>query len=284
MRISRIVPSAAFSLGTAIHETFRLWLPNPTAQPLMLFMQAADNEIAKVKQQYHTRNHVGISDVELAPMLDSVKFGARIMDNYANYWGGPLPDNCTLVAQPEQEIKVPIPGTPHFLQGHLDAIIKNSFGKLLVLDHKTYEKRVRLEVLQTNEQFIAYAWMLRELDLGPVAGVAYDGIWKRVEVPKGRVLDDLFWRERITPTPAMLDEYGKQLAAVATEMASNPYITHTRTWNGSCFYGCSVESICGAMSRDEDWEYLVDSSDIYRVRPQGLDELAEEVERELVNA
>lgn len=284
LRISRIVPSAAFSLGTAIHETFRAWLPHPEQEPVMLFMAAAEAEIAKVRRQYHARNRVGISDVELGPMLDQVKFGARMMDNYKGYWGSPLPDDCVLVAQPEQEVRVPIPGTPHFLQGHIDAIIKNKFGKLLPLDHKTYEKRVRLEVLHTNEQFIAYIWIMQQLDMGPVGGLAYDGMWKRTDVPKGRVLDDLFWREKISPPDAVLAEYGRELAAVATEMASDPYITHARTWNGSCFYGCGVEQICNAMSRDENFEYLIQSSEIYRIRPEGQDVLEGETEKDLANA
>lgn len=250
----------------------------------MIYMQVASSEIERVRKDYHSKSRVNISEAELAPMLDNVKFGARMIDNYKQYWGSPLQDNCTLVAQPEQAIVVPIPGTPHFLKAHLDAIIKNQHDKLLVLEHKTYASRVRLEVLQTIEQFTAYIWILQQLGLGEVAGLAYDGLWKRAEVPKGRTVDDLFWREKITPAQSVIDEYGRELTHIANEMASDPYITHTRTWNGSCFFGCGVEPICAAMSRDEDHEYFINSSDIFMVRPEGVDELAGEVEKEVVAA
>lgn len=284
-RISRIVPSATFNLGTCIHETFKKWLPNPDAEPALLYVAVSQEQLDLVKKNYHAKNRVNIGEHELQPMYENVKFGARMIDNYKQYWLSPLQDNCVLVAQPEQAIKVPIPGTPHFLKGKLDAIIKNEHGRLLVLEHKTYDKRAKKEVLQTVEQFIAYIWMLTQLEIGPVVGLAYDGLWKRSEIPKGKTVDDLFWREKISPPQSVITEYGEQLAAVVTEMASDPYIYHVRTWNGSCFYGCSHEAICSAMSRDEDVDYLVNTSDIFMVRPPNVDELEADVaERDLVNA
>lgn len=159
----------------------------------------------------------------------------------------------------------------HFLQGRLDGILRETrTGRFFVLEHKTYGQRPREDVLFANDQFLAYHWMLLQIasDLGldpaMVAGVAYDGLWKRAAPPKvvdghPGTMQDLFCRRLVTRPVQELVEFENMLAMEVTEMASNPYIYHNRTGDGSCFWHCNDNQLCLAMSRGEDYQWLLRS-------------------------
>src|SRR5262245_40573735 len=159
----------------------------------------------------------------------------------------------------------------HRLEGRLDGVLRElRSGRLYVLEHKTYGQRPREEVLFSNAQFLTYHWMLLQLveSMGfsrtDVAGVAYDGLWKRASPPKvvdghKGTLQDLFCRRLITRPVQEMIEFEDLLRLEVTEMANNPPIYHNRTADGSCFWGCNDNQLCLAMSRGEDYAYMLRS-------------------------
>lgn len=270
-----------------------------------VFGQYATKTIAEARVVYERQVGAAMSDSELAPLYESVTQGRCMMDNYQARWKTPIPDDFEIIAT-EQRCIVPIPGTEHtsewlqapesqggtmtlvkypdvrlhYLEGKLDAILREiKTGRLYVLEHKTYGQRPREDTLFANDQFLSYHWILLQLtaqmglNVRDVAGVAYDGLWKRATPPKivdghKGTLSDLFCRRLITRPAQEIMEYESFLAQEVLEMANNPPIYLNRTSDGSCFWGCSDNALCLAMSRGEDYEYALRST----YRRKGTDE------------
>lgn len=267
MALARIVPKSYFSIGTMIHETHCRWLMDYSLDPVNLFLTEANKVVDKIKADYSDKIGASISDEELDPTYEQVKLGMAMMDNYKKMWKTPL-SHPYKVVMPEQEIEIPIPGTSHVLQSRLDAVIKDSrSGLLYVLEHKTYGSRPRVDNLVNADQFLAYTWMLCQLGIGKVGGVAYDGMWKRPVPPKGSKFEDLFLRLIITYNSNQLDEFEKNLALEANEMANDPPLYINRRWEG-CF-DCNFQNLCSAQSRGEDVDYIIRTEYTRRERYDG---------------
>lgn len=255
-----------------------------------LFVQYADKTIKEARATYEKQVGAPMSDSELAPLMESVTQGRCMMDNYQARWGAPVPPGFEIISC-EQRCIMPIPGTEHTsewvwehetsqciyvtydtprlhkLEGKLDAILRETkTGRLFVLEHKTYGQRPREDTLFSNDQFLSHHWLLLALadqmglDARDVAGVAYDGLWKRAAPPKTvdghpGTLHDLFCRRLITRPAQELIEFEELLALEVLEMASNPAIYLNRTSDGSCQWGCGDNELCLSMSRGEDVAY-----------------------------
>lgn len=298
-----IVPDMALGLGTLVHGAFEAWAGDSNTSLEVHFLKYANARIEEVRTAY--RENVGTSptDSDIGSLLEGVVLGRAMMANYQAYWKTLVPDGYEIVAN-EQRIQVAIPGTEHtsewlydriaqepvlvkypdvrmhYLEGRLDQILRNQkTGYLYVRDYKTYSNRPNEEDLFHNDQFIAYTWIAYQLDIGPVAGLAYDGIWKRAAVP-GKVdgrkgtLSDLFCRIRIERPIDEVQQFEKLLALEAMEMAGNPAIYTNHMWDGSCRWGCKFKDLCYAMDRGEDVEYT--KSRKYMIRPQDADDSNEE--------
>lgn len=283
--LTPIFPATALALGTYVHEALGNWIIEPDTKPKVYFLRAAKAARESAIETYRAQTGAGPSDGELDKLDAAILMGAFMAENYELHWKKPLPDDFEVIAQ-EQRVCVPIPGTEHteewvydpsdglvwrrtydeprfhYLEGRLDGIIKDKRGRLYVLEHKTYNIRPREDVLRTTDQFLAYTWILKQLDLGfPVAGVAYDGLWKRDHVPKtvdGRkgTLADLFLRMRLERSPEELATFEDELRLEVLEMASDPSIYRNRTSDGSCYWSCGFEPLCTSMMRGEDSEYV----------------------------
>jgi hypothetical protein len=259
-----------------------------------LFVQYATKAITEARDVYERQVGAKMDSGELAPLMESVTQGRCMMDNYQERWGQPIPDGFEVIST-EQRVMVAVPGTEHqlewvwdneaqtcvkryyddtrfhYLEGRLDGIIREKkSGRLFVLEHKSYGQRPREDVLFAQDQFLAYHWLLLSIvsDLGyapeNVAGVAYDGLWKRAAPPKTvdghkGTLHDLFCRRLITRPVQELVEFENELAMELREMAGNPAMTKNRTSDGSCFWGCSDNELCLSMSRGEDVDYKLRS-------------------------
>jgi len=293
--LTPIIPRQALQIGSVYHQAQADWIADPQAHTLSdYFLQHANEEIDRIKQHYTDQIGAPPSDEELEDSYSSMRMGHAMCVNYESYWKTPLPEGFTLVA-PEQVIIAPIPGSQHifsegittipshshlclecptshnipcdgqnYLEGTLDSLIRDDKGYLYVLERKTYENRPKLSDLQHNDQFLAYIWITQQLGIGDVAGVAYDGAWKRETPPKGRTLPDLFFREILRRPQFEVDEFQQHLLAETNEMMLNPASYINRRWEGC--WDCGLEKLCTAISRDEDTEYVLHNEYTRRIR------------------
>lgn len=283
-----IMPRPAFALGKLVHQTLAEWMITEQAldrevSPEELYQQFAEQELAHIMQQYRKTVGANISPSEFEQFEEVARLGGAMIHNYKEKYETPLPEGWSLIA-PEQKVLLPVPvpvpvsawnvekfitnpegqllvwveetqtWEPCFLEAQFDGLIRrDADGLIFVLEHKTYEQRPREDSLQMNDQFLAYVWAASQLDLGPVVGIAYDGLWKRAQPPRGRTFDDLFCRVIQLRPQHELAEFENNLRMEFLDMA-NPQIYPNRPWLG-CF-DCSFEKLCSAQSRGEDWQYV----------------------------
>jgi PD-(D/E)XK nuclease superfamily len=262
----------------------------------MLWLHHSSIRLEELKANYRAvTGGANPSDEELSGVLDIFELGLAMMTNYQEHHGSPVPKRMRFCS-PEQEVVVPIPGTEyacpdcmngvgtgrsfvctgcngtglaqHYLRGTLDGLLQDNQDRLYVLEHKTFGRRPNADVLDTQDQFLAYLWIIRELGIGKVAGVAYDGLWKRAKPPRGSSMEDLFIRTILHRSQAEMDEFGENLAKEANEMAGNPPIYTNRVWQGC--YDCSYEKLCRAMSRGEDVGLIERTQFVERSRDTSL--------------
>jgi hypothetical protein len=287
-----IVPPVYLSTGSLIHMGSQKWLLDPTTSYEAHVMSSADALIAKAEARYLRQVGAPISEEEKAPLWEALDFATTMARNYQARWGSPLPEGFTLI-RPEQRAVVPVPGTEHtcpacegsgydqaagadcrtcegagiayhYLDGRFDGLIQDLAGRIHILEHKTYASRPTDEGLAHNDQFLTYIWLALQLGIGDVAGIAYDGLWRRNQVPRGKTFEDLFLRRTILRTRAELLELQRMLPNELNFMAAqlrapeDPWIN--RRWQGC--YDCSFADkatrttvrtgLCTAISRGED--------------------------------
>lgn len=249
-----IVPSRALNIGTLLHRALADWTIKSNTPLLSLFMEHSNTEIDRIRSNYSKQVGAPISDEELNPVYEAVQLGMSLAKDYETRWGSPLPPRFRII-RPEQQVIVPIPGTPHELEGTLDGIIADDKNRIYALERKTYDRRPSLEVLNSTDQFLGYQWILTQLNFSDVAGVAYDGIWKRTTGGRTkRELNDLFMRTTIHRNKYALLDFEQNLIKEALDMASNPSIYPNRRWDGC--YDCSFISWCDAETNGEDVDYI----------------------------
>ena len=278
-----IIAKPALGIGRLWHATQAEWSLHPNDDPNNLLLGLANEEIERIKREYFERIGAPISQAELDQTIEGIGMVISMVKNYKDHWGSPLPDGFEMMS-PEQTCVVPIPGTEHncttcggkgwvvplplnpcneckgsgksmhYIAGTLDGLIRDKYGSLYVLERKTYGQRPKPEVLNMQDQFLAYLWILNQLNIGEVGGLAYDGVWKRKEPPKGSTLADLFLRIRLRRNRYEMQAYGEQLRAIVNEMADNPAIYVNRRWDGC--WDCDYIEPCIAKMRGEDWEAI----------------------------
>lgn len=285
-------PPLNLSVGTIVHKAHQLWLERPSISMSDHALDASAWAIGQISINYTKQVGCPPSDTEMLVTHEAVDMALKMCENYAIKWGTPLPPEYKLLSA-EQKIRVPVSGTEHpcpkcggvgeysymhanvacfecigsgsqvhYLEGRLDGLIQHSSGRIDVLEHKTYGSRPRTNDLQTNDQFLAYLWLVKQLGFNPSLDscIAYDGMWRRDRVPRGRTFDDLFTRYTLTRTPAELEEFEHFLPLELNDMAAlyaapeTAYIN--RPWQGcwdcSFFDGKNGEpGLCTAMSRNE---------------------------------
>lgn len=266
-----------------------------------LFAMCAAQRQQEIIESFKERTgRTEIPEGFLDSLHNVVNLGLDMMANYQAFHKSPLPAHMSF-ASPEQEVLVPVPGTEHrcnscfrvasendnssgvwlkfparkdcedcngtgflyhYLSATLDGLTQDEKDWLYVLEHKTYEQRPKPMDLAMNDQFTGYCWVVRELKIGKVAGVAYDGMWKRSEPPKymqrerrAGKMDDLFIRKVLRKSDEELDEWGRNLALEITEMANNPEIYPNVPWQGCS--DCNFQEICYMQMRGEDPSNLI---------------------------
>lgn len=151
----------------------------------------------------------------------------------------------------------------HKLEATLDGILRDEYDNYYVLEHKTYDRRPNDQELGQNDQFLAYMWAIKHALPEPVSvrGVAYNGLWKRKEIPKGKTLDDMFLRKTLLRSQAELDEFSRFLPLELNDMAylsQHPELAYkTVPPVGGCWDCTGFRNLCNAESRGEDLTFLL---------------------------
>src|SRR5437870_1535130 len=278
--LTSLAPPYALSFGTLVHEIHETWLEHPEAEPESVVAIAAVETAKTIAQTYIERVGVAPDSRELASFEEQVSLALDMFTNYKERWGASLPEGYTLM-HAEQTLVLPIPGDypcarancgaypyayiheiggppghdwePHQLEATLDALMADSSGRLWILERKTYNSKPRIDALQMNDQFIAYLWALRQLNMGPVGGILYDGMWKRYK--ERRNLEDLFFRVPLIRSPEEIDNFEVQLRDEVLDMANDPRIYRNARWEGC--WDCQFTGPCMAEFRGEDVEYAM---------------------------
>lgn len=287
-----IVSKPSLILGGLVHAALKLWVENPDKSLVNLFTGVCVEAEAKAIETYKTQMGFAPDDMELKAMYDSITFGLVMAENYEKKWKTPLPKGMSLVTS-EQSVLIDIPGTYyphdhgtmfyhledeynnhierehkdtpvgvmewhnhiHKLNAKFDAILKDKEDNLYILEHKTGATHPRLSVLESNDQFLAYIWVLTQMNIGNVEGIAYDFMWKRDKIPKKSSFDDLFLRLILRRDRSELEEFERELALEANEMA-NPNVSIYKTIPYDGCGDCIYEQLCRSVSRGEDTEFM----------------------------
>lgn len=266
-RLEPIINQPALMTGSIVHLTMAAWAKDENLDPKELFLGFGNDAMDAMRDTYLKKVGAAVSESELQPLYDGLYLGMNMVENYRIHYGSAIPQGYRMV-EPEQTCVVEIPGTEHFLEGTLDALLEDEKGWYWVLERKTYGNRPRLEVLQMNDQFLAYDWMLTQLfPEKRIGGVLYDGMWKRDNKP----LDECFMRHEFIHPSEQLADFQRNLVNEVLDMAGEPAIYPNRQWMG-CFDCKAFDRLCTAQSRGEDWEYMRDT--YFKVRDNKLVEVA----------
>lgn len=263
--LSRQTANPAFVLGTLIHESFANWLTNSDQNLVEYFITYSQQKFDSIKKYYEIKRGVSIPDEEFQSLLDMIKLGTAMCINYELRWKKPLPDGFELFA-PEQTISVKIPesfdwkGEQNYLQGRLDALLKDEHDRLFILEHKTFSVKPDINKLIRDSQFIDYIWMVSQLGMGEVFGLAYDGLLKKAKPGKEQILADLFYRVPIKRSLNALKNYENELRLQVSEMScEKPIIYKSIPWNGCGWQECSFIKLCDAETENEDIDNLINT-------------------------
>lgn len=294
--LTPLMPPTALSFGGLIHKCHEEWLLHPDEPVQDVVMRVGAQGIRDIKERYKKVVGVEPDMVELGRYFEQVELALEMMNNYKERWGSSLPEGYTLL-KPEQTLLIPIPDTEHqcvnphefndtdcpecrgsgtarhYLEATLDALIQDEGGRLWVLERKTYANHPKLDVLQTNDQFLAYLWAIMQLDVGPVGGVFYDGMWKRKWEGK-RTLDDLFMREPLLRSPEEINNFSSHVRNEALDMAQPDLrIYPNRAWTGC--WDCQFQDLCLAEDREEDLSWIKARRYTTRDKHEWLEEAAD---------
>lgn len=244
----------AFVLGTVVHRALGAFLDSGVI-PADTAKVEYDKYVTELGAEYESRLGTRISSVELQPLLEDRDLAVAMMKNYKDYWLTPIPEQYICLAT-EQEVKVEIPNTEHYLMARLDALLMDEQKNIYILEHKTYDQKPNPLALAMDEQFTAYVWAANQLGVGNVVGLVYDGMWKRPSPPKGRVFEELFNRQVLRRSKTQLMEYEHELREVLNDITFAPEYK-TVPWNGCV--DCAYVKLCQAETNHEDVQYVIDT-------------------------
>ena len=255
----RVGPTAkALELGSLIHKALGEWSLHEELDPVELFMTFATQRMDEIDSAYRLTVGAAPSTEEFGPLLDIITLGRAMVSNYKKFYGSPLPPNMRF-ASIEQQVEVPIPGTngEHVLKASFDGLLQDDKNRLFVLERKTFSRRPALDSLHRNDQFTAYTWAARELGIGPVHGVAYDGLLKKAKLPRNSTDPaDLFLRTTIRKPPEELEVFEQNLIGEVRDMANPDLVLYPNVpWKGCD--DCSFGDLCTAQSRGEPIDDLI---------------------------
>lgn len=210
---------------------------------------------------------------------DVATTGHKMMDDYRDYWNwvdNNQPEKSIRVLVTEQEIEVPLEGTPHKFIGTMDGLCLDYWDRLWVLEHKTYKNQPPVDGWMMSPQASGYTWAAQQLihfgyqpwmDRGirkgqHVHGVLYNGIRKPLKTPKP--LEDMYQRTFVRRTIDQMVQWEDDLRLVVAEMSRKNVPIYPNPTN-SCRWDCAFFDACMLRTVGQDAEPVLASA--FRSRP-----------------
>lgn len=250
--------------------------------PVAIYTAHANEMIGNLIVNYREALGANPGGAEMLGVTQARILGEAMVRNYWRYWGEPIDSKRFNLVKAEQVLMVPIPHTLHiecsspqcaiqcicakgygdgasgdlhpcckreyhYLEGTLDGLMTHKeTGAYYILENKTFGAHPNIEELSRNFQFGCYVWLARQFFQGAdVRGIAYDGIWKRADLPRLKLKasapegtvpeprmykktgkpytwDDMFLRTTLMRGQTELQKLEAMLALTANRMASYP--------------------------------------------------------------
>lgn len=240
--------------------------------PIAIFEAHYQSFRASVFERYAELNSSEMDQFEYDESYEETvgEMGRAMVANYWRRWGSPYPDGCTLIA-PEQTIVMPVPKVrPRqrqlYIEATLDQLLADEEGNVLIRDFKTFNDKPSDYELEANDQFMTYHWICRtEFPQYKIAGVIYDGVWKRKEITSRmrKTEEDLQFRYYCLYSDEKIDNHAKivpfRLAAMAQKLRERRLfgpnaLDKSRGW-ATC-PGCSFNDPCQQLLDGDygDWD------------------------------
>ena len=158
----------------------------------------------------------------------------------------------------EQPFEVPIPDTAYILAGRMDMVVRDAYGNLWVVDHKTTSGGfMTAREIKLNTQFQSYWWAAAHLwPDETVRGFIYNGV--RKTNPK-TARKEVFGRTAVVfHTTTNLEPITKKLQNLVNLIATEKEADYHRPQPGfHCNWKCPFTDVCIAMDDQSDYELLI---------------------------
>lgn len=195
------------------------------------------------------------ANADMEVVKESADIGASLLAEYINY----ARQNDNFIAEfVEQEFVVPIwspdgneTGMEH--AGTWDGIVRDRYGKLWLMEHKTAKNFPSELDLKLNRQNRYYLLAAHQVFDEGVRGTVYNVIRK---VNPKRTKTPVIFRRFIPSTPVELISTRDQMYRAAERMLSDEYYDPNPGMH--CNWKCSYDQLCCCMQEGVDFTPIVD--------------------------
>lgn len=276
MRLASKTPSVKLSLGTGVHKALAAYYRD-NVDPVAVFLTWAQEERERVLPN---------TLPEYLEKFDkAVELGRKLLTAYVP-WADEH-DNFE-VLHVEQPFEIPIldPRSnapllvlgesgrmiPAVHRGTIDGIVRDAYGRLWLLEHKTRLSFPSDIELRMDDQSGMYILAANELfpDLR-VGGVLFN-VLRKVDPTRART--DVFKRFPIRKNAHELARLLERRYIDTVRMAAEQF--HAPTPGMHCNWKCAFKDLCTAEEDGSDFETLMDVG--YTLRPEWLEDEEEEGE------
>jgi len=185
-------PAIQLWFGTGIHRGLEVFY-REQKNPVEEFEQWAKTEVERIRQSQN-----GLWDEQVQELENTIELGKRMLENYvawASIEDSTSENGFTEVLYTEREFQTPIldpSGNPArfidrngqvwemHLVGRLDMVVRDHYGKIWLMDHKTSKDKLDPQILILNDQMTVYLWAAQQIFKMPFEGAFYNVLRKKL--------------------------------------------------------------------------------------------------------
>lgn len=192
---------------------------------------------------------------------ENAALGVVLLNAYIDY--ATREDNFKTIAA-EQQFVVPIWApdgtlTEYEHAGTVDGVVRNVYGDLWLMEHKTARSFPSEIELQLNQQVSHYLLAAQQLFDEPVRGVVYNVIRK---VNPARARTPVIARTLVTRTTTELKNTQQQVYRVVVQMHADQHYDPTPGFH--CSWRCAYQQLCMCLQDGTDYTPLAEH--MFRVK------------------